>query len=96
MSIDGRAQAYCTAEVAAHLAGLSLTRVRRVVRLGLVQPAAREGGKPMFGEDELARLRKIRRLTADLGVNLAGIEIILRLTDELAALRAEGRHYDRG
>jgi MerR family transcriptional regulator/heat shock protein HspR len=88
MRIDERPQAYCSTEVAAHLAGLSVARVRRFVRVGLVQPPVQEGGKPLFGEAELARLRKIRRLTSDLGVNLAGIEIILRLTDELAALRA--------
>jgi MerR family transcriptional regulator/heat shock protein HspR len=42
----------------------------------------------LFGATELAELRKIRRLTTDLGVNLAGVEVILRLTDELASLRA--------
>jgi hypothetical protein len=34
-------------------------------------------------------MRKIRRLTTELGVNLAGVEIILRLTEELAALRSD-------
>ena len=86
---DDRPQTYCSVEVAAHLAGLSVTRVRRLVRTGLIQPPIVERGRPLFGEVELARLRKIRRLTTDLGVNLAGVEVILRLTDELYALRAE-------
>jgi DNA-binding transcriptional MerR regulator len=43
----------------------------------------------LFGELELARLRKIRRLTTDLGVNLPGVEVILRLTDELAVARRD-------
>ena len=86
---DDRPQPYCSVEVAAHLAGLSVTRVRRLVRTGLIQPSIVERGRPLFGEVELARLRKIRRLTTDLGVNLAGVEVILRLTDELYALRAE-------
>jgi MerR family transcriptional regulator/heat shock protein HspR len=59
-----------------------------MVRLGLIRPPVVEDGRPLFGEGELARLRKIRRLTTDLGVNLAGVEIILRLTDELSVLRA--------
>ena len=41
-----------------------------------------EKGHPLFGPAELARFRKIRRLTRDLGVNLAGVEVILRLTEE--------------
>jgi MerR family transcriptional regulator/heat shock protein HspR len=59
-----------------------------MVRQGLIRPPRVEDGRPLFGESELARLRKIRRLTTDLGVNLAGVEIILRLTDELSAVRA--------
>ncbi len=91
---DDRPQTYCSVEVAAHLAGLSVTRVRRLVRSGVVQPSVVEGGRPLFGEVELARLRKIRRLTTDLGVNLAGVEVILRLTNELHVLRsaAAGRN----
>jgi MerR family transcriptional regulator, heat shock protein HspR len=89
MTLDGRLQTYCSVEVAAHLAGVSVPRVRRLVRSGLVRPPVVERGRPLFGEAELARLRKIRRLTNDLGVNLAGVEIILRLTDELGALRGD-------
>jgi MerR family transcriptional regulator/heat shock protein HspR len=59
-----------------------------MVRQGLILPPRIEDGRPLFGASELARLRKIRRLTTDLGVNLAGVEIILRLSDELMALRA--------
>ena len=71
----------CSLAVAAHLSGLSLSRARHLVRSGLVEPAAVEKGHPLFGPMELARFRKIRRLTDDLGVNLAGVEVILRLTE---------------
>jgi MerR family transcriptional regulator/heat shock protein HspR len=73
--------------VAAGVAGLSVARVRHLVRVGVIRPAVVQRGRPMFGELELARLRRVRRLMTDLGVNLAGVEIILRLTDELAATR---------
>jgi MerR family transcriptional regulator, heat shock protein HspR len=85
---DCRLQSYCSTVVAAHLSGTSVSRVRQVVRLGLITPPLVERGRPLFGGTELAELRKIRRLTTDLGVNLAGVEVVLRLTDELAALRA--------
>jgi MerR family transcriptional regulator/heat shock protein HspR len=91
MTLDGRLQTYCSIEVAAHLAGVSVARVRHLVRLGLIQPPVVEAGRPLFGEGELTRLRKIRRLTTDLGVNLAGVEVILRLTDELSGLRAHAQ-----
>jgi MerR family transcriptional regulator/heat shock protein HspR len=89
MTLDDRPHTYCSVEVAAHLSGLPIARVRGLVRAGLVQPPAMERGRPLFGELELARLRKIRRLTTDLGVNLAGVEIILRLTEELSIARGD-------
>src|SRR5437879_4183386 len=88
---DGRLRSYCSMAVAAHLSGISVTRLRQLVRQGLITPPVVERGRPLFGELELAELRKIRRLTNDLGVNLAGVEIILRLTEELASLRANLR-----
>jgi MerR family transcriptional regulator/heat shock protein HspR len=74
-------------EVVAARVRLPRGRIRRYIREGLVQPVAVEHRVPLFGEAEMARLRRIRRLTDDLGVNLAAVEIILRLVDELSALR---------
>jgi MerR family transcriptional regulator/heat shock protein HspR len=88
MSSERDAHQYCSIEIAAEIVGLSRSRVRHLVRVGVVRPKVRERGRPLFGEDELARLRRIRRLMTELGVNLAGVEVILRLTDELAVLRA--------
>ena len=82
MSTTSQPQTSCSVEIAAHLTGMSIARVRRLVRSGLVEPALVEGGRPFFGPGELARLRKIRRLTNDLGINLAGVEVILRLTEQ--------------
>ena len=74
--------------VAARLVRLPSASVRRYVRAGLVRPRRVEGRAPLFGEAELARLRKIRRLREDLGLNASGIEVALRLLDEIQALRA--------
>jgi DNA-binding transcriptional MerR regulator len=71
---------------AAEEVGLSPERVRRYVRLGLLRPARVEGREWWFGEAELARLRKIRRLTA-LGFSAESLTVVLRLVDELAAAR---------
>lgn len=72
-----------TRSAAAQTVGISITRLIRYERMGLVLPD-RVNRRPVYGASELARLRKVRRLTDDLGVNLAGTEIILRLLDRLA------------
>lgn len=89
MSNEPENQSYYRLEIAARMVGMSPARVRHYVRLGMLpgQPASRERAR--FGESDLARLRKIRRLTVDLGLNPAGVEVALRLLDEVAALRAE-------
>lgn len=61
---------------------VSLRTLRRYEAFGLVQPV-RAGGQLLYRAEDLARLRRIRRLTEDLGVNLAGVEIILRLVERL-------------
>ncbi|HET8521707.1 MAG TPA: chaperone modulator CbpM [Thermomicrobiales bacterium] len=76
-------------EAAAQIVGLPPARVRRYVRAGLIQPAARERGAIVLGEDELTQLRRIRRLTLDLGLNMAGLEVVLRLLDEMTQLQVE-------
>ena len=74
-------------ETAARLVRLPAALVRRYVRVGLIRPARLEGRTAFFGEEELARLRRIRRLVEDLGLNMAGVEIVLRLVDELEVQR---------
>jgi DNA-binding transcriptional MerR regulator len=66
-------------------------RIRYYVRIGLLQPSHVEGRRLYFGEPELARLRKIRRLHDDLGLDTAGVEVALRLLDEIERLHATRR-----
>jgi MerR family transcriptional regulator/heat shock protein HspR len=87
--------AYYELEVAARLSRLPPARVRRYVRVGLVRPSRLDGRTAYFGEDELARLRTIRRLSEDLGINAAGVEVVLRLVDEIRALTGDGVRRDR-
>ena len=76
-------------EAAARRAHLPTASVRRYVRRGLVRPTRVEGGPVLFDEIEIARLRRIRRLVHDLGLNSAGIEVVLRLVDQIEALQRE-------
>ena len=68
--------------------GLSPKTLRVWMEEGLIAPR-REGRRYLFNENDLKRLLLIRRLRNDLGVNLAGIDIILQLLDRIASLEEE-------
>jgi DNA-binding transcriptional MerR regulator len=63
--------------------------LRRLQAEGLVEGVTISGEERRYREEDIAQLRRIRRLHSDLGVNLAGIEIILRLSARLEALQRE-------
>ena len=68
--------------------GLSPKTIRCWIEEGLLSPQ-REGKRYVFNEEDLKRILLIRRLRDDLGVNLAGIDIILQLLDRIATLEDE-------
>lgn len=69
--------------VAAELVDMHPQTLRLYERKGLIQPK-RSGGKTrLYSERDVEKLREIRRLTQEMGVNLAGVEEIIRLRDEL-------------
>lgn len=74
--------------VAAEMVGTGLQNLRVYERRGLVEPARTPGGTRLYSADDIARLRRITELLAA-GLNLAGVEAVLALEDENAALRAE-------
>jgi DNA-binding transcriptional MerR regulator len=63
--------------------------VARFVDFGLLEPVGRDGLQLLFGMDAVLRVRTIQRLRRDLGVNLAGIAIILDLTERLRTMQQE-------
>jgi len=62
--------------------------LRRYEDVGLVRPA-RVSGKRLYSPNDVERLQKISRLIEDLGVNLAGVEVILNLTERLENIQFE-------
>lgn len=74
--------------VAAELAGMHPQTLRAYEAKGLVRPARTPGGTRLYSERDVERLRLIQSLTTQLGLNLAGVEHVLRLEDELQRLRA--------
>ncbi len=79
---------YYEMKVVAEKIGLSPKTIRVWMEEGLVCPQ-RKGRRVLFAEEDLNRLLLIRRLRDELGINLAGIDVILGLLDRLKALEAE-------
>ena len=75
--------------VAARIIGVHAQTLRTYEREGLVTPARSSGGVRMYSEQDIARLRLIRRLIDELGVNLAGADVILNLTERIEQLTRE-------
>ena len=69
--------------VAAELAGMHPQTLRTYETKGLVRPKRTPGGTRLYSEADVERLRIVQRLTTELGLNLAGVELVLRLEDEL-------------
>jgi MerR family transcriptional regulator/heat shock protein HspR len=69
--------------VAADIVGMHPQTLRMYESKGLVNPKRTPGNTRLFSEADLERLRLIQRLTSELGLNLAGVELVLRLEDEL-------------
>jgi MerR family transcriptional regulator/heat shock protein HspR len=67
--------------------------LRMYEREGLVKPK-RMGRNRLYSDRDIERLRQIQHFTQELGVNLAGVEIILDLMEQLEALRNQAVHQD--
>ncbi len=75
--------------VAAQLTGLHPQTVRLYERLGLITPRRVSNKNRLYSDEDIARLQQIRRFTRDMGVNLAGVEVILDLLRRIEEMQAE-------
>ncbi len=73
--------------IAARLVGMHPQTLRLYERAGLIHPA-RSGHMRLYSEQDIQRLRRIQHLTQEMGVNLAGVELIFDLLAKLDALRS--------
>ena len=73
--------------VAAELVGMHPQTLRIYEQKGLVRPRRTAGNTRLYSDQDVERLREIQRLTTEVGLNLAGVEQVLGLEDQLARLR---------
>jgi MerR family transcriptional regulator/heat shock protein HspR len=75
--------------IAARLVGMHAQTLRQYERVGLVEPKRTRGNIRLYSQADVARLRQVQRLINDLGVNLAGVDVILRMSERMQAMEAE-------
>jgi MerR family transcriptional regulator, heat shock protein HspR len=75
--------------IAARMVGVGTHTLRYYERMGLIEPERSPGGLRLYSEREVERLRHIKTLIDDLGINLAGVEVVLKLMERLASLQRE-------
>ncbi len=81
--------------VAADLVGMHPQTLRIYEQKGLVRPGRTAGNTRLYSERDLERLRLIQRLTTELGLNLAGVEVVLGLEDQLRRMQARIDQLER-
>lgn len=75
--------------VAARLVCMHPQTLRYYDRIGLMRPTRTTGRTRLYSRSDIERLKKISRLTDDLGANLAGVEVILNMSERIEALQQE-------
>lgn len=80
--------------IAARLVGMHVQTLRKYERLGFVEPPRSGGNVRLYSPDDIRRLRQIKYLVGELGINISGTERILEITE--VVLRMERRlHRER-
>lgn len=87
-----RTKGYTISAVADHY-GIHQQTLRLYEREGLLKPSRTEGNIRLYTEEDIERLEVILGLTRDLGVNLAGVEIILNMREKMELMQQEFNRF---
>ncbi len=75
--------------VVARILGVHAQTLRYYEKVGLIEPSRSIGRVRLYSNRDIERLRQVRTLMNDLGVNLAGVEVILRLTERITEMERQ-------
>ncbi|MCX7667651.1 MAG: MerR family transcriptional regulator [Atribacterota bacterium] len=87
----GKKKEYFTIRMVSEMTKIHPQTLRYYEKAGLLKPERGKGGVRLYKQEDVEKVIKIKTLTRDMGVNLAGVEVIFKLTEQLEALRAENR-----
>ncbi len=75
--------------VAARMVGMHAQSLRNYERIGLIRPGRSRGRVRLYSDADIQHVRNIQRLVQDLGVNLAGVEVIMNMRGRMQRMEAE-------
>jgi MerR family transcriptional regulator/heat shock protein HspR len=78
-----------TISVAAEIVSVHQQTLRHYERLGLIEPARGKGEIRYYTPEDIEKIQQIRRLINELGVNLAGVEVVLNMREQMESMQAE-------
>ena len=81
--------------VAARMVGMHAQTLRYYERAGLIRPSRSRGNIRLYSQSDINRMRHIQRLINDLGVNLAGAEVIIRMSERIGQLEEQNAALQR-
>jgi len=73
--------------IAARILGIQSHTLRYYERIGIIEPSRSRGNIRLYSERDIAQLRRVKTLMDDLGVNSAGVEVILRMSQRMTELQ---------
>jgi len=88
MNIDNTEPRYVIS-VAAKILGTQTYTLRYYERIGIIEPYRSQGNIRLYSERDIVLLRRVKTLADDMGINLAGVEVILRMMQRMNELQGE-------
>ncbi|MFC2013126.1 MerR family transcriptional regulator [Chloroflexota bacterium] len=89
--------------IAARMVGVEVHTLRYYEKIGVIEPSRSRGNIRLYSESNIQLLRRVKTLMDDLGINLAGVEVFLRMSqrmnemqDQITELESEVAHLRGG
>ena len=80
--------------IASRMVGLHTHTLRYYERVGIIEPSRSQGNIRLYSERDITQLRRVKTLMDDLGVNLAGVEVILRMMEHMNKLQRRAQELE--
>src|SRR3989338_6493779 len=75
--------------IAARMVGIPTYTLRYYEKIGIMEPSRSRGNIRLYSDRNIAFIRRVKTLIEDLGINLAGVEVILRMTQQMTELQRQ-------
>ena len=87
MSVNGEPRYVIS--VAAKMLGVQTHTLRYYERTGIIEPSRSQGNIRLYSERDIVQLRRVKALMGDMGINLAGVEVVLRMAQRIVELQCQ-------